>query len=109
MKNSIKNRVYIKYNKKCAYCGNNITFEEMSIDHLEPKSKGGLNELENLMPSCEICNHYKNSHNINKFRYLLQNIIKKIKKLYIVKVAIRFGLIEFKEFKSFFYEKDDID
>lgn len=109
MKNSLRKRVFNKYKKRCAYCGHILTFQDMKIDHYDPKSKGGTDDIENLMPSCEICNHYKNSHNIHKFKWLLINIIKKIKKIYIIKVAIRFGLIEFKEFKSFFYERDEMD
>lgn len=110
MNSAIRKRVLDKYNKKCAYCGKDISFEEMKIDHFVPKSKGGDDDLDNLMPACEICNHYKDSHNINKFKYLMLNITKKIKKLYIVKVAMRYGIIEFKEFSEFYYERslDDV-
>lgn len=104
MKKFIRIKVHDKYNKKCAYCGNKISLEEMKIDHLIPQSKGGTDDLENLMPSCEICNHYKDSHNFNKFKYLVNNIIVKIKKLYIIKVAIRYNLIQFKEFSGFYFE-----
>lgn len=104
MKNSLRIKVLNKYNKKCAYCGNEISLEDMKIDHFTPQSKGGTDDFENLLPACEICNHYKNSHNFNKFKYLLNNIIKKIKKLYIIKVAMRYDLIEFKEFSHFYFE-----
>lgn len=107
MKPALRNNVLNKYNKKCAYCGNDITLEDMKIDHIIPQSKGGTDNLDNLMPACEICNHYKDSHNINKFKYLLNNIIKKIKKLYIIKVAMRYGLIEFKEFSNFYFEREE--
>lgn len=104
MKHSLRIKVLNKYNKKCAYCGNDITIEDMKVDHILPQSKGGTDDMDNLMPACEICNHYKDSHNLIKFKYLLNNIIKKIKKLYIIKVAMRYGLIEFKEFSNFYYE-----
>lgn len=106
MDSLLRKEVYFKYNKKCAYCGNEISLNEMKVDHLVPKSKGGLDEIENLMPSCEICNHYKDSHNIHKFKYLMTGIINKIKKLYIIKVAMRYGLIEFKNFTTFYYERE---
>jgi 5-methylcytosine-specific restriction endonuclease McrA len=112
MNPNIRKKVLDKYNKKCAYCGKEILMDEMKIDHYVPKSKGGTDDLDNLLPACDICNHYKDSHNINKFKYLLLNIIKKIKKLYIVKVAMRYDLIEFKEFSEFYYERlssDTID
>lgn len=34
-------------------------FELMTIDHVLPKSKGGTNDLENLVPCCNRCNTKK--------------------------------------------------
>ena len=34
-------------------------FELMTIDHIQPKSKGGDNTLENLQPMCHTCNTKK--------------------------------------------------
>jgi len=34
-------------------------FELMTIDHIVPKSKGGLNTIENLQPMCHTCNTKK--------------------------------------------------
>lgn len=31
----------------------------MTIDHIQPVSKGGLNTLENLCLACRTCNEYK--------------------------------------------------
>lgn len=36
-------------------------FELMTIDHVIPKSKGGLDRLNNLVPSCNRCNTKKGS------------------------------------------------
>lgn len=35
----------------------------INIDHIIPKSKGGKSTLENLQPSCEICNQKKGAKN----------------------------------------------
>jgi len=48
-------------NKRCCYC---LTTEEnsgipMTIDHIQPVSKGGLNTLDNLCLACRTCNEYK--------------------------------------------------
>ncbi|MEI6064085.1 MAG: HNH endonuclease [Pseudanabaena sp. ELA748] len=47
--------------KRCCYC---LTTEAnsgmpMTINHIQPTSKGGLNTLENLCLACRTCNEYK--------------------------------------------------
>lgn len=41
---------------KCQYCG---THENLTIDHIIPKSKGGKDTWENLVTACTSCNHKK--------------------------------------------------
>jgi len=45
----------------CEYCGitEKDTVGELTIDHFQPKSKGGGDELSNLIYSCLRCNQYK--------------------------------------------------
>ncbi len=45
----------------CEYCGvtEKDTASELTIDHFQPKSKGGGDELDNLIYSCLRCNQYK--------------------------------------------------
>ena len=48
-----------KFTKKsCIYCGN--TSE--SIDHILPRSKGGLSTTENCVPACLACNGDKSNN-----------------------------------------------
>ena len=44
--------------KSCIYCGN--TSE--SIDHILPRSKGGLSTTENCVPACLACNGDKSNN-----------------------------------------------
>lgn len=109
MKKEIRLQVYNKYDGHCAYCGNKIEYKDMQVDHIIPQRvNGSTNDIENLMPSCRMCNHYKRGYTLYQFKeWLLAGIIERIKKIYIVKVAERYGMITFHEWdKKFYYEKE---
>lgn len=42
--------IYARYNGHCAYCGQHLKQKNMTVDHLVPQSRGGGNNIENLMP-----------------------------------------------------------
>jgi len=46
-------------NFTCQYCGRKAPNCELQIDHILPKSKGGLNKIENYRTSCAECNYGK--------------------------------------------------
>jgi hypothetical protein len=71
-----------KFDGKCAYCGNELT-DVWQVDHLIPKltfelskSTEDPNHIDNLMPACVICNHYKRSLSLESFRYALGKLHK---------------------------------
>ncbi len=43
----------------CHYCGEKVTNENATLDHLIPQHKGGKHTKENLKTSCLICNSIK--------------------------------------------------
>jgi 5-methylcytosine-specific restriction endonuclease McrA len=62
--------VYDKHNGHCAYCGCNLEFKEMQVDHLVSKlifslksnkiyTDNELNDIDNLTSSCKVCNKWK--------------------------------------------------
>lgn len=56
-----KERIFI-YNRnkgKCAICGEFVPFDEFTVDHIIPLSKGGTNKLNNLQCTCKTCNLVK--------------------------------------------------
>jgi 5-methylcytosine-specific restriction endonuclease McrA len=74
MKISAKNKCIIweKSNGHCWYCGLQLTpWKNFSIDHFEPTSKGGTDDINNLVPSCSSCNSAKNNTPIDNFRKIL--------------------------------------
>lgn len=106
IKKTDRQKVFEKYNGHCAYCGKEIDIKNMQVDHIIPVRKGGKDLLENYTPACRRCNHYKRTYDIEQFRELISTIHERIEKLYIVKVAIDFGIITVKPFDgTFYYEK----
>lgn len=60
---SIRHAVFEK-SKVCAICGKPIDELDFTIDHRIPLSRGGTNDLSNLQPTHESCNHMK--HNLTQ-------------------------------------------
>ena len=46
----------------CVYCGNTYEINELTLDHVQPKCRGG-DDLHNLVPACRQCNQDKGSTN----------------------------------------------
>lgn len=106
---SVRQQVYKKYDGHCAYCGRQIGIKDMQIDHFIPKrgwSEQGSDELENLMPSCRLCNHYKRANSLETFRRYISEIPKKLKQNYIYKVGLVYGnVIENEKPITFYFER----
>jgi 5-methylcytosine-specific restriction endonuclease McrA len=51
--------IFIRDNYVCAYCGKICSTDEVTIDHIIPKSKGGKWTWENLVTACVECNRKK--------------------------------------------------
>lgn len=57
----------------CAYCG--VAFlspQDMTVDHLHPRSRGGDNSRENRFPCCASCNRTKGKRPLYYLREALQ-------------------------------------
>jgi len=104
IKKEIRLKVWGKYGRRCAYCGSKLDYEKMQIDHLFPKAGGGTDDFENLMPSCRLCNHYKRALVLETFRNKwLGELHNRLEKIYIVRVALRYGILKLKPFSKKFY------
>jgi 5-methylcytosine-specific restriction endonuclease McrA len=108
--------VYNKYKdsngtRHCAYCGKPITLSTMQVDHIIPKARGwkvaDVNDISNLNPACRSCNHYKRAHSLEDFRkHYLGQLHKRLERIYTVRVAIDYGIVELNKWdRRFFFEK----
>ncbi len=61
---------------ECSYC--KLLFQdkiEATVDHIVPKCRGGLDEIENLCLACKECNDKKANRNAKKFRRSLKKYL----------------------------------
>ena len=107
---AIREAVYSKYNGRCAYCGREIAYKDMQVDHFVAKrgwNESGSDDISNLMPSCRMCNHYKRANSLETFRHYIQEIPRKLRENYIYKVGVVYGnVIECEKPIIFFFEQD---
>lgn len=67
-----------KTGHRCYYCGklrrpfaNGPTRRlDITIDHIVPISRGGTDELDNLVPACRACNSAKCAASLDEFRHV---------------------------------------
>lgn len=60
---------------RCQYCGSFPPNVVLEVDHINPLSKGGENDINNLITSCFSCNRGKSNNELNQIpNSLLENI-----------------------------------
>jgi len=55
----VRFKTFTRDNFTCQYCGRSAPEVVLEIDHKLPRSKGGKNNLENLVTACRECNRGK--------------------------------------------------
>ena len=54
-----KEYILSKTGGRCAHCGRKLSIKTMQKDHSIPWSKGGVSDVENIVPLCAECNKKK--------------------------------------------------
>ena len=89
--------VYRKMDGHCAYCGCVLKYEDMQVDHVVPLngwSQRGSDTLDNMLPACRSCNHYKSTMSLENFRKMVENMpVALARDSVTYKNAVRFGLV----------------
>ena len=115
----LRRQVYDKYNGHCAYCGCELEYKDMQVDHIvavgrsyydldkehnEILQTGDFNRISNLMPSCRKCNFYKDMDDIEGLRNKIKNILSRsCVNTFQAQLAIRYGIITHHEWNGKFY------
>lgn len=123
----VRQEVYNKYNGHCAYCGREIKYNEMQVDHMTAfaqewyanKQKreevsqmindGSIDSIDNLMPACRACNFYKSCNDVEGLRYRIQTELEHTcRSTFQTRLAMQYGMIEYKPWDGkFYFEKID--
>ena len=100
-----RQKIYEKCNAHCAYCGCELQYKDMQVDHvISLEHHNGADELSNMLPACRSCNYYKSTMTIERFRTNVERFPEVLMRDSVTyKNAVRFGLIEPKPHKVIFY------
>lgn len=70
--------VFARDSFRCVYCGfDGRTFEGwkyLQVDHFKPRSRGGSDDMANLMTSCMSCNMMKGAYDFSTLDHARQEI-----------------------------------
>lgn len=65
LSNKTRFEIFKRDNFTCQYCGKSAPEVVLNVDHIEPVSKGGTNDLFNLITSCFECNNGKSDKKLD--------------------------------------------
>jgi hypothetical protein len=77
----VKAMVWDKTDGRCWYCGKELDWYSTStgsrrhIEHLEPLSRGGVDDFDNLAVACVKCNARKHNRTVEEYRLVLLNYL----------------------------------
>jgi len=75
--------LFLRDNFSCQYCGNIFSSNDLTFDHVTPKSKGGKTRWENVVAACSKCN-------LKKSDLLLSEVNMKLLKNHLLLVILNF-------------------
>lgn len=56
-----RRNVFLRDRNQCQYCGCNPGRDELTVDHVIPRSRGGVSSWDNVVAACTHCNTRKGS------------------------------------------------
>ena len=91
----IRQLVYNKCNGHCAYCGCELEYKDMQVDHVLAVGRGGSNDIGNLLPACRQCNYDKHKKTIEGFRKRIsKELYKSLERVFVYRLAKKYNLVK---------------
>jgi 5-methylcytosine-specific restriction endonuclease McrA len=66
-----RREIFLRDDHTCQYCG--VRANDLTIDHVIPRSRGGQHTWENLVSACRACNHRKGGKTVQESRMRLRH------------------------------------
>jgi 5-methylcytosine-specific restriction endonuclease McrA len=66
-----RRNLYARDRNRCQYCGRHCTTSELSLDHVVPRSQGGITSWQNMVCACIRCNVRKGGRTPDQARMRL--------------------------------------
>ena len=57
-----RNGIFERDEFRCVYCGGQFIADELTLDHVQPRVRGGDRSEGNLVTTCRACNTLKGQH-----------------------------------------------
>lgn len=67
-----RREVFVRDGYTCQYCGKRS--RDLTLDHIQPRSKGGQHTWDNLVSACYECNHKKGQHTPEQAKMRLHSV-----------------------------------
>jgi 5-methylcytosine-specific restriction endonuclease McrA len=94
-----RRNVFARDGNQCQYCGHHFPTSELSLDHVVPRSRGGITSWENIVCACVACNVRKGGRTPPEARMNLVRHPVKPKRSPLL--SIKLGNPKYESWKSF--------
>ena len=64
-----RNQIFERDGYRCVYCGEQFDGAELTLDHVQPRVRGGDHSEGNLVTACKGCNTLKGHRRLSQFLY----------------------------------------
>jgi len=107
-----RRNIYLRDGGECQYCGKHLKLDEYTLDHVLPRSQGGISTWANMVLSCMRCNKHKGGKTPEQAGMPLLNkpiVPKADDPKYNFKLHIRKMRPEWKEWENWLYWNIELD